>query len=299
MLHARRQPCPFRRWERECLNCRRSFTVRGRFCGCANIAGKQHDLAHKSVSDTQRAAIRAGLMAGKPYRIAGEIGMSRHVVARWRGISSFRWCRPRCRPDPPEAGGPGWRRLPPGTRSRSRCCGMRGDGAVSARVETIGAATLYLGDCREVLPTLGKVDAVVTDFVWGFHRRIRKMANETEIPQASLAEERTTEPRDRGARRIAPQPALSGCGAVLAAAQPSASGCIQGDEAVMAAFKPRAARDRNGPAFGRFRDGKAPNDLRPSIRAWEMITHRRKFCPAPLGMDGAHTSKTQRGPSVP
>lgn len=31
------------------------------------------------------------------------------------------------------------------------------------RVETIGSATLYLGDCREILPTLGKVDAVVTD----------------------------------------------------------------------------------------------------------------------------------------
>ncbi len=31
-----------------------------------------------------------------------------------------------------------------------------------SRVETIGRATLYLGDCREVLPTLGKVDAVVT-----------------------------------------------------------------------------------------------------------------------------------------
>jgi site-specific DNA-methyltransferase (adenine-specific) len=31
------------------------------------------------------------------------------------------------------------------------------------RVETIGNATLYLGDCREILPTLGKVDAVVTD----------------------------------------------------------------------------------------------------------------------------------------
>ena len=27
----------------------------------------------------------------------------------------------------------------------------------------IGGATLYLGDCREILPTLGKVDAVVTD----------------------------------------------------------------------------------------------------------------------------------------
>jgi len=31
------------------------------------------------------------------------------------------------------------------------------------RVEVIGAATLYLGDCREVLPTIGRVDAVVTD----------------------------------------------------------------------------------------------------------------------------------------
>jgi site-specific DNA-methyltransferase (adenine-specific) len=30
-------------------------------------------------------------------------------------------------------------------------------------IETIGDATLYLGDCREILPTLGKVDAVVTD----------------------------------------------------------------------------------------------------------------------------------------
>jgi site-specific DNA-methyltransferase (adenine-specific) len=31
------------------------------------------------------------------------------------------------------------------------------------RTEKIGNATLILGDCREVLPTLGKVDAVVTD----------------------------------------------------------------------------------------------------------------------------------------
>jgi DNA modification methylase len=31
------------------------------------------------------------------------------------------------------------------------------------RVEVIGAATLYLADCRDVLPTLGPVDAVVTD----------------------------------------------------------------------------------------------------------------------------------------
>lgn len=32
---------------------------------------------------------------------------------------------------------------------------------------TIGRATLYLGDCREVLPTLPKVDAVVTDPPYG------------------------------------------------------------------------------------------------------------------------------------
>jgi len=31
------------------------------------------------------------------------------------------------------------------------------------RIERIGDATLYLGDCRDILPTLGKVDAVVTD----------------------------------------------------------------------------------------------------------------------------------------
>jgi DNA modification methylase len=36
-----------------------------------------------------------------------------------------------------------------------------------ARVEQIGDATLYLGDCREVLPTLGRVDAVVTDPPYG------------------------------------------------------------------------------------------------------------------------------------
>ena len=31
----------------------------------------------------------------------------------------------------------------------------------------IGNATLYLGDCRDILPTLGKVDAVITDPPYG------------------------------------------------------------------------------------------------------------------------------------
>jgi site-specific DNA-methyltransferase (adenine-specific) len=34
---------------------------------------------------------------------------------------------------------------------------------VTFRKETIGACDLYLGDCREILPTLGKVDHVITD----------------------------------------------------------------------------------------------------------------------------------------
>ena len=36
-----------------------------------------------------------------------------------------------------------------------------------SEVVTIGGATLYLGDCLEILPTLGKVDAVVTDPPYG------------------------------------------------------------------------------------------------------------------------------------
>jgi site-specific DNA-methyltransferase (adenine-specific) len=35
------------------------------------------------------------------------------------------------------------------------------------RVERIGCATLYLADCLTVLPTLGKVDAVITDPPYG------------------------------------------------------------------------------------------------------------------------------------
>ena len=35
------------------------------------------------------------------------------------------------------------------------------------RTETIGGATLYLGDCLEIMPTLGKVDAVVADPPYG------------------------------------------------------------------------------------------------------------------------------------
>jgi len=35
------------------------------------------------------------------------------------------------------------------------------------RIETIGKATLYLGDCREILPTLPTVDLILTDPPYG------------------------------------------------------------------------------------------------------------------------------------
>jgi DNA modification methylase len=39
-----------------------------------------------------------------------------------------------------------------------------------SRIETLAeGVTLYLGDCREILPTLPKVDAVVTDPPYGIN----------------------------------------------------------------------------------------------------------------------------------
>jgi site-specific DNA-methyltransferase (adenine-specific) len=38
---------------------------------------------------------------------------------------------------------------------------------MNTRIETIGDATLYLGDCMDILPTLSKVDAVITDPPYG------------------------------------------------------------------------------------------------------------------------------------
>jgi DNA modification methylase len=48
-----------------------------------------------------------------------------------------------------------------------------------SRVETIGRATLYLGDCRDILPTLGKVDAVVTDPPYGIGEAAGKSRTRT------------------------------------------------------------------------------------------------------------------------
>lgn len=42
------------------------------------------------------------------------------------------------------------------------------------RIERIGDATLYLGDCMEILPTLQKVDAVITDPPYGINEAAGK-----------------------------------------------------------------------------------------------------------------------------
>jgi site-specific DNA-methyltransferase (adenine-specific) len=42
-----------------------------------------------------------------------------------------------------------------------------------SRIEVIGNATLYLGDCLEILPTLPKVDVVITDPPYGLGKKMQ------------------------------------------------------------------------------------------------------------------------------
>ena len=65
-----------------------------------------------------------------------------------------------------------------------------------SRIEIIGNATLYLGDCREILPTLPKVDAVITDPPYGIgyvsswrkHSRIEMLANDDDAPTDAVGD---------------------------------------------------------------------------------------------------------------
>ena len=49
------------------------------------------------------------------------------------------------------------------------------------RVEKIGDATLYLADCMDVLPTLPKVDAVITDPPYGIGENHKKVASRDKL----------------------------------------------------------------------------------------------------------------------
>jgi site-specific DNA-methyltransferase (adenine-specific)/modification methylase len=68
--------------------------------------------------------------------------------------------------------------------------GEHDGGVVVTRIETIGAATLYLGDCREILPTLGKVDAVVTDPPYGIDLESRSGGRASRAKYAPLKDYR-------------------------------------------------------------------------------------------------------------
>ena len=43
--------------------------------------------------------------------------------------------------------------------------------------EVIGGCTLYRGDCMDVLPTLGRFDAVVTDPPYGINENTKRVAD--------------------------------------------------------------------------------------------------------------------------
>lgn len=66
-----------------------------------------------------------------------------------------------------------------------------------SRVEQIGRATLYLGDCRDILPTLGGVDAIVSDPPYG-------MAANTDYTRFSAGSEKSRRKRGAGGKKHPP-----------------------------------------------------------------------------------------------
>ena len=66
------------------------------------------------------------------------------------------------------------------------------------QVEHIGLATLYLGDCRDLLPTLQPVDAVISDPPYG-----QKL--KTNIAYAGGTKKRMVQQRGGGALEVSPQ----------------------------------------------------------------------------------------------
>ena len=114
------------------------------------------------------------------------------------------------------------------------------------RTEIIGDATLYCGDCRDILPMLAKVDAVVTDPPYGIRHRTNHGASwaDTEI-----AGDHDTSARDAVIAWLGSRPGAF-CGSWKAAAPASARGAIVWDK---------------GPAFGM---GDLSFPWKPS---WELV----------------------------
>lgn len=76
------------------------------------------------------------------------------------------------------------------------------------RTETIGDCTLILGDCREVLPTLGRVDAVVTDPPYGIGYSSGYRTNDLWGSASTIQQDESTAARDFVADWSSPLPCL-------------------------------------------------------------------------------------------
>lgn len=88
-----------------------------------------------------------------------------------------------------------------------------------SRVEVIGNATLYLGDCREIIPNLQKPDVVVTDPPFGIDYKSGYATDELWQGGRSIAGDGDTMFRDNALALLAGCPALVfGVGRVLAPA---------------------------------------------------------------------------------
>ncbi len=61
----------------------------------------------------------------------------------------------------------------------------------------IGNATLYCGDCTDILPTLGKVDAVITDPPYGIGAGAKAFKNGTRKAMSNIRMESGTHPLQR------------------------------------------------------------------------------------------------------
>lgn len=72
----------------------------------------------------------------------------------------------------------------------------------------IGRATLYLGDCRDVLPTLPKSCAVVTDPPYGIAWKRGTNNARNSKPHKGIANDHDTSTRDAALELCAPAPAI-------------------------------------------------------------------------------------------
>jgi DNA modification methylase len=78
---------------------------------------------------------------------------------------------------------------------------------MSHRVEHIGNATLILGDCREVLPALGRFDAVVTDPPYGINAARDRKSRQwgwRDFPASGWDKERASPEAISALMRVAP-----------------------------------------------------------------------------------------------